>query len=295
MRRGALVFFAFAVAPVVARGESLSTAHTDQYYLAHGGAIAGGLVASLGVSLALGEHGPGYDLRRFSPDIAARSNFSMAASGVSDVLLGVTATTPLFAQASEGFTVEFGNASIVYGEAMVMNVLITNLTKHLVRRPRPYTHSTDPRVREFAESQGSDANASFFSGHASISATAATTGSVLYAMRTDDRLARHVMWGTELALAGFTAGLRVRAGRHYPTDVLVGTAVGVTLGFVVPAAHRLELSRLQPTELATGAGGLVVAYALAAILPFGSAGSPKVSLMPESFPAGGGVKLAGVF
>jgi len=294
MRRAALVMVAVGLASATARGESLSTEHTDQYYAAHGGIIAGGLVATLGVSLVLGEHGPGLDLPGFAPDVAVRPNFSLAAARISDVTLGVAATTPLFAQASDGFTVEFGNASLVYGEAMAINLFVTNLTKHLVRRPRPYTHSTDPRVREFAKHQASDAHASFFSGHASISATAATAGSVLYALRTEDRVARHVMWGTEMALAGFTAGLRPRAGRHYPTDVLVGTAVGVTLGFVVPAAHRLELARLEPTELATGAGGLVAAYALAALLPFASAES-GVSLLPLSLPSGGGAALTGAF
>ena len=45
------------------------------------------------------------------------------------------------------------------------------------------------------------------------------------------------MWGFELALAGATANLRTRAGRHFYSDVIVGAIVGAGVGFAVPRLH----------------------------------------------------------
>jgi hypothetical protein len=164
--------------------------------------------------------------------------------------------------------------------------------------------------------QGSDAYASFFSGHSSITATAASTGSLLYAMRTDDLVARHLMWGLEFALAGVTAQLRVHAGRHYRTDIWLGTAVGLGIGFGVPALHGLEFSRLRATELLTGAGGLVLAHATGELVdlydrssretekkaprtgdppPDAKAGTPTMFVLPLALPSGGGAQVVGTF
>jgi membrane-associated phospholipid phosphatase len=293
-----------------ARAEPLSTKHTDNYYWLHGGLIAGGALATGAVSLIAGDPGPGWDLKPFRPDLLVRRNFSESASGTSDMLLALTASTTLFAQASDGFTIEFGNAALIYGEAMMANIFVTSLAKNIVRRPRPYTHAKDERVQEFAKRRGSDAYASFFSGHSSISATAATSGSLLYAMRTDDLVARHVMWGFELGLAGITAQLRVRAGQHYRTDIWLGTAVGLTIGFGVPALHRVELGRLRATEIVTGAGALVLAHATGELFDLydrsraEADGSQKTAtdssgatwfVLPLALPSGGGAVISGSF
>jgi membrane-associated phospholipid phosphatase len=40
------------------------------------------------------------------------------------------------------------------------------------------------------------------------------------------------------ALAGATSTLRVEAGQHFPTDVVVGAGIGIAAGVVVPLVHR---------------------------------------------------------
>jgi membrane-associated phospholipid phosphatase len=190
-------------------------------------------------------------------DLSVRTNFSDSAAHASDVL-GVSALLlPVGAQMSSGFDTAFGNATLIYLEAHAANLLLTNVTKEIVRRPRPYTHSGSPEVQRFAEAQGSEAYVSFFSGHASATYTAAVAGSLLYSARTREPWSRHVMWGTEMLLAGTTAQLRVRAGRHYRTDIWLGTLVGSALGVAVPALHGVQ-PHVTASELAVAGGALLL-------------------------------------
>lgn len=316
----ALVGCALATALVLApsrsaRAEPLNQPRTSRYYYVHSGLTLGAF-ALMGVEeLATAHHGAGYDLGRFGPDDAVRANFSDAAGNLSDKLLAVALTAPLFLQMSQGFDTSMGNASLIYAEAHAFDLLLANTAKIIVRRPRPYTHSQDPHVREFAARQGADAYASFYSAHASTAFTSAMAGSLLYAARTDDLVARHAVWGFEFLMAGMTAQLRVRAGRHYRTDIWVGTLAGLTTGLLVPAAHGVELQRVRGTELATAGGAFAVSMLLSEVVDFCSALdtlhlcglprdvaeplgharvlSPSWVILPAPLAGGAGLSLAG--
>lgn len=47
-----------------------------------------------------------------------------------------------------------------------------------------------------------------------------------------------VVWTLAATIPAVTGYLRVRGGRHYPTDVLAGYALGATIGILVPHWHR---------------------------------------------------------
>jgi hypothetical protein len=48
---------------------------------------------------------------------------------------------------------------------------------------------------------------------------------------------RALAWAGGFATAAAAANLRVRAGKHFYSDVVIGSAVGVAIGYVVPALH----------------------------------------------------------
>ena len=293
----------------------LSELRSNRYYYLHTGIIAAGLVGTTVEELATIHHGPGFDLDRFGPDDSVRENFSAASANLSDKMLAVNVTMPLFLQMSQGFGTSMGNATLIYSEAHALNLLASNTAKIIVRRPRPYTHSKDPRITAFMDRQGADAYASFYSAHASTSFTSAMAGSLLYGARTDELVARHTVWGLSFLLAGMTAQLRVRSGRHYRTDIWVGAISGMAAGFLVPALHGVDLHRVRATEALTAGGAFGVSMLLSEVVDFCRAldvlhlcglprdvqvplqdatlVQPSWVVMPTAFAGGGGLAVLG--
>jgi membrane-associated phospholipid phosphatase len=297
----ALASTALAVQRV--RAEPLGEARSSSYYVWHGVGTGAALAGALGLTL-LAPDQPGPDWALGAWDRRARRNFSDKAARASDQLLMLGVTLPLAYQMSDGFDTALGNAALIYGETQAAGILLNAAVKLAFGRPRPYTHAHEPEIEEFAKNEGPDAYASFYSGHSSLSHSAAMSGSILYAMRTDDLVARHVVWGFEFALAGVTARLRVRAGRHYPSDIWTGALVGAGLGLAVPAAHGVELERIEPSEWVVAGGAFTLTMLGGELLSLGDGadaeasarGEPsRVMVLPAAFPSGAGVELLGAF
>ncbi len=121
----------------------------------------------------------------------------------------------------------------------------TQVTKVAAGRPRPWTHGD----HDGAYFDGDEYH-SFFSGHTSIAAWGYT-----YGVAEILRVTNLPWWGR--ALVGFGTGTagglatgsqRVAAAKHYWSDVLVGWAVGTTIGLVPtlldPAWDRMAERRV---------------------------------------------------
>lgn len=304
-----------------AQGEPLSQKRSRDYYLFHSGLTVGGFALTGIEEWAFGNHGPGPGWGRYSfyPDDIVQLNFSQSAAEMSDRMLTLAVLTPMLVQMSSGFDTSMGNAALVYGETHMISFFLTSTAKLVARRPRPYTHATDPRIQEFADSEGGEAYVSFFSGHSSAAFTAATVGSLLYSARTDEQWARHTLWGLEFMFAGMTAQLRVRAGRHYRTDIWVGAAVGIGVGVAVPLLHNVDLSSVRGSELGVAAGATGVTMVVSELVEFcdlldligfcsferdvtvpvapsnDRQAGLRYFVAPAAFQGGGGIQVAGDF
>ena len=58
-----------------------------------------------------------------------------------------------------------------------------------------------------------------------------------------------------MSVAALTAYARVAAGRHFPSDVIVGAVVGAAIGHLVPRSHRLGVD-MQVQILNRGYDGI---------------------------------------
>jgi membrane-associated phospholipid phosphatase len=258
-----------ALAPAAgAEPRPLSEKRERSYYALHLGLTVGGGLLTIGGEQLFGNHGPGPYWGSFHPDDLVQLNFSQAAAGMSDRLLMLAVLAPLFFQMGAGFDTAMGNSTLIYGETHALNLFVTVTTKLAARRPRPYTHSPDPRIQEFADLEGGDAYVSFFSGHSSASFTAATAGSLLFAARSDDLYARHTLWGLDFIMAGITAQMRVLGGRHYRTDIWTGMAVGIGVGVLVPWLHDVDFSRVHASELMVAGAATAVTMGLSEVVDF---------------------------
>jgi membrane-associated phospholipid phosphatase len=212
-------------------------------------------------------------------------NYAPLTAGVSDVTLLSSWALPgatLFAS-REGRSYE--NSLIIYGQAMGVSLLANTITKKWVLRARPYTHNED-----VDQDHEGDENYSFYSGHSALSFTAAVSGSTLFAAVEEDVNLSATHWGATLGLASFTAHARIRAGRHYPTDVLVGSLAGVAVGLGVPLLHGLPL-RPQKEEILGASGGVLVGLLAAYALPRDQI-ERAAPLVPAMIPTQNGIVFA---
>jgi membrane-associated phospholipid phosphatase len=234
-----------------------------------GGIQAIALGATLGFSLIpLRDDHALWNEELFEIDTGVRTNFSRRAAHISDALLVTSMAAPLIYLTGNTIDDADGDRLLLYGQSMAINMMLAQATKRLVQRPRPYMYSKDPTVQRYARSEGDDGHMSFYSGHASLSFGAATTGAYLLGASTTSGAARGVAWGLGMAAATGAATLRVRAGKHFYSDVVVGAVVGMAVGYLVPALHA-DAKPYVPSgqELAAAAGGILGGMMAANLIP----------------------------
>ena len=125
--------------------------------------------------------------------------------------------------------------AVTYTESVLTTLAVAEIAKQAVQRPRPCTYQTPRRLdRDLGCSpEDDDAYLSFFSGHtataAAISATAA-----YWAVRDGSATRTALTVAAGVALTSAIGVERVRAGKHFLTDVLVGAAAGAVVGTLTP-------------------------------------------------------------
>lgn len=237
-------------------------------------------------------------------DGGLRGRFSSRAAVVSDGLVGTTILAPLVLFAHDGFDEEAGRQALLYGETLGVSLLAMSVAKYAVQRPRPYVYSGDARIKAYAEDQGKDAYLSFYSGHASLSFSAAVAGSTLFASETESENARAWVWGVEMGLATTTSLLRVRAGKHFYSDIAVGALAGTAIGVLVPALHTGSLYKPSGREWGAMTAGIGLGVLMSKILPLDDDVSVPLTegailrdlkLAPMATEHGGGLSLGASF
>jgi membrane-associated phospholipid phosphatase len=175
----------------------------------------------------------------FGPDRGATGRWSPGAATASDHLRLALAAAPLLLLADDDGSGSGETLALMYAETLLLEQAVTGAIKGLARRPRPFTYNPDPRIPDELR-RSRHAVRSFPSGHASTAFAAAVFAGEIYARRHPDDPGRHWVRGGGLAAAAGVAWLRVRAGRHFPTDVLAGAVVGAVVGWGVPRLHEVD-------------------------------------------------------
>jgi membrane-associated phospholipid phosphatase len=198
----------------------------------------------------------GEDLRRedLAPwDRFAAGWYSPPADWASEVLVFAVGGSMLYADAwhaARGAAwTPFWEDALMLGEALAWSAALNLNTRAFRLHPRPLAYASDAPARDRAKPE---AAGSFYSGHASAAFLGAAYLATAYPLRHPEFRGRAWLWGGGLAAAGCVAASRVAAGKHFPSDVLAGAAVGVLLGWVLPRLHRNSMGtrraalRLRP-------------------------------------------------
>jgi membrane-associated phospholipid phosphatase len=131
---------------------------------------------------------------------------------------------------------------VLYAETLALTQATTNLVKLAVRRPRPaaYLEAEANRDNPNYSNTETDSALSFFSGHASTTASIGATATYLAFARSPSSWRPWATLVGATALTTFVSVQRVRAGAHFPTDVIAGAIAGAGIGVIVPHLHRTE-------------------------------------------------------
>jgi membrane-associated phospholipid phosphatase len=169
---------------------------------------------------------------------------SKSAGSLSNLALGAAAAFAVIDPVLTGLrerSVQSGLVdAIMYSETAALTLALTNIVKMAVRRPRPQAyidaeaHEDDPTW----SNSSTDSALSFFSGHASMVGALGGTATYLAFARSKGKLRPWLTLALAGGLTAFVSVERVRAGKHFPTDVIAGAFAGAGIGVVVPHLHR---------------------------------------------------------
>ena len=182
---------------------------------------------------------------------------SSTADVFSDILNGGSLIFPIaFAgvalQKDEMVAGEFWSVLAMYSEALALQSGLNLLTRSFQLWPRPHLYNSEKRKEAKGEAYGS-----FYSGHVSASFTSAVFSSYLFYKLFPNSSVKY--WGSAVSfgVASAVAILRVAAGKHYPTDVVVGALMGSGISIGIIALHEKLNSRVS---VAAGPSQVLVSF-----------------------------------
>ncbi|HFA48205.1 MAG TPA: phosphatase PAP2 family protein [Bacteroidetes bacterium] len=167
-------------------------------------------------------------------DRRAAGHNSNTAHKASNYLFYGSAGLPLFFLADKKGRDNIHHIAVLYGETIFITAGLTLLTKYSTRRTRPFVYNSDADNNKKFKTT---AKGSFFSGHASITAANTFFTAKIFSDLYPDSKWKPAVWGLAAAIPAATGYLRVKAGKHFPTDVIAGYAVGASVGLLVPHFH----------------------------------------------------------
>jgi membrane-associated phospholipid phosphatase len=173
-------------------------------------------------------------------DRFAADNGDKNISKISDYLLLSQLAAPALLFFDDNIGKDWENLSIMYCENILFAATLPSYGKGLAKRLRPYTYNDK---LSFEDKMAPDTRASFFSGHTCLAFSSAVFISQVYSDYYPNSEWKPYIWGLSLASASTVAYLRIAAGAHFPTDVIVGAAVGSAVGYLIPYLHRNTISK----------------------------------------------------
>ena len=169
-------------------------------------------------------------------DRGATTNNSIAARKASDILLQSSFAVPFTLLLGQASRDDFVKGGLLTVQTLLVNAALTDLTKVLAKRNRPFVYNEFTSINQKLSKK---ARTSFFSGHASTVASMYFLSAKMYSDYYPNSSWKPAVWSAAIILPATTALLRVKAGKHYFTDVLTGFLVGATVGYLIPELHRI--------------------------------------------------------
>lgn len=233
--------------------------------LGFGGSAAGLLIGKEKTDHTISELGALDKEELFFVDRFAAGYYSESLSTASDYPFYGSFAIPFALLFDDSINTHSGQVIGLYIESLATTSALFTITAGLVDRPRPLVFSEDaPLERRLRKTS----KRSFYSGHVAASATALFFAAKVYSDFHPDSKVRPYLWTAAFAVPAGVGYLRLKAGKHYLTDIILGYGLGALTGYLVPHLHKQKEKRLQlyPSAMQTPLGE--VANGLAVRLEF---------------------------
>jgi len=187
---------------------------------------------------------------------------SEKAANVSNMFFYGSMPLPLLLLADKAIRGDAAKIGFLYVEALSVTGILYSGIPAMIDRYRPLTYSSEVPLDE--RMSGNNRN-SFFAGHVALVGTTTFFAAKVFSDYHPDSKLRPYLWTGAALATGATAYLRHRSGKHFPSDILVGAAVGTLSGILVPHFHKVKLIKNENLTFMPFMGtsnGLAVVYRL---------------------------------
>jgi membrane-associated phospholipid phosphatase len=196
-------------------------------------------------------------------DRRAVNQYSDKADAASDLLFYGSIPTPLLLMIfDKKIRKDAGRIALLYWETLAMTGIYYTGTPMLVDRYRPFAYNTSiPMEKRIT----GNAKNSFIGGHPALVGTCTFFMAKVYSDYHPESKAKWVFYTFATAATTATAILRYNAGRHFPSDLLVGSIMGPLTGILVPHFHKNKLLKNKNMSIRPFTGdshGLLFVYKL---------------------------------
>lgn len=127
-------------------------------------------------------------------------------------------------------------------EVALINNGLTEIIKGSAKRFRPFSYnpivSTETKLKKATKK-------SFVSGHTSQSAAFAFLTARIATDLFPNSKHKTLIWTTAATIPAVIGYLRMRAGKHFPTDVIGGYIIGASIGYLIPSLHLVKNENLS--------------------------------------------------
>ena len=129
----------------------------------------------------------------------------------------------------------YGQVSVMFIETMSAAAASFTIAAGLVQRSRPLVYNTSLPV---ADRQDKDEQRSFFAGHTTATAAATFFAAKVFNDFNPDSKLKPYVWAAAAAVPALVGYQRLRAGKHFLTDNVLGYGVGMACGILIPQLHK---------------------------------------------------------
>lgn len=170
-------------------------------------------------------------------DRLSTRNWRPKTASISDKFLYGSIVLPFTLVAAREVRRDYGALVNIGIQTFAINFVLTGIAKLGAKRTRPYVYNSDPRIT-LETKMDRRARSSFYSGHTSTVAAMSILFAKAFTDTYPDSNANPYIWASSVIIPAGVGFMRVHAGRHFLTDVIVGLVAGVAVGYLVPQLHR---------------------------------------------------------